>query len=431
MKYPILLSPKSKLCTLIIRKKHEENGHCGPMGTLSALRLEFWVPRGRQAVKKVVGSCITCKPYNSKPFEYPGLPSLPRERVVFDRPFQNTAVDFTGAIEVKGESGEVKYYVCLFTCLAVRAVHLELIDSLSAEAFVNCLRRFIARCGLPDKLFSDNGRSFHAANRFLSTLQEQPAIAELLERRRLRWYFNVPNAPWQGGVFERMIGIVKSCLHKTLHYRKVTARELTTVLTEVEAVVNSRPLTYLHASYDNGEALSPAHLLYGRRLNLYPNVIVEESLTDFDFNRDILVNYHNHLSSTIVKFTKLWETEYLQSLREKHRSCSNKVILRIPRINEVVIIKNSNNRKFWTLGKIVDVVHGADNKIREVKVLHGKTVSRMTIDKLIPLEIQGKEDDKDENAVEPTQESESVRPKRQTAQRANKARKKWVKKGWV
>ena len=435
MKYPMLLSPKSKLCSLIILKKHEESGHSGPMGTLNAVRMEFWIPRGRQSVKKVVSNCITCKPYNGKPFEYPGVPALPKERVSFDRPFQHTAVDFTGAIEVKREDGNRdKFYICLFTCMAVRAVHLELIDSLSTEAFVHCLRRFVARCGLPEKFLSDNGRNFHATNRFLSMLQEQTEVAEFLKKRKLRWYFNVPNAPWQGGVFERMVGIVKSCLHKTLHFRKIDYRELTTVLTEVEALVNNRPMTYLHASYDDGEALTPAHMLYGRRLSLYPNIIVEDSLPDCHYNREVLIEYHNHLSSTIVRFKKLWETEYLQSLREKHRSANSKIILRIPRINEVVIIKLTNNRKFWELGKIVELVHGADNKIREVKVLHGRNVTRMTVDKLIPLEIQGEnvdEEDNYENSEEPPKVSESERPKRQTAQNADKARKKWVKQGWV
>lgn len=431
MKYPILLPPKSFLTRLLIQNTHENHNHCGTRETLNVLRNEFWVPRGRQSVKGVVEGCVRCKYYNGKSFTYPGPPPLPSERVSFERPFQHTAVDYTGAIEVKDkQEGLRKYYICLFTCLATRAVHLELIDSLSAEAFIHCLRRFVARCSVPDKIYSDNGRNFVAVSKFLCSLQDYPEVLTFLVDRKIAWYFNVPHAPWQGGVFERMIQTVKSCLHKALHFRTVSARELTTILTEVETIVNNRPMTYLDSELFSGEALTPSHLLYGRKLRLYPNVVVDDIPFAVEANIDVLLKYHNTLSSIIKKFVRLWETEYLQSLREKHYNV-RELAVRIPKTNEVVIVKVKDDRKSWELGKIVEVVEGRDGKVREVKVRHNGVISRMTVDKLIPLEVSdnAKILDSPVEVVEinESQEDAIVRPKRKAAQKADNKRQEWLK----
>ena len=151
---PILLPPKSWLCNLTIRWTHERCLHGGTADTLAHICWKFWIPKGRQAVKNVTSRCIICKHYNGRPFVYPSPPPLPKERVTLDKPFMYTAVDFTGAIQViDPKTGDMcKEYICLFSCLATRAVFLETIDSLSAEKFILCLKRFFARCSVPMKL---------------------------------------------------------------------------------------------------------------------------------------------------------------------------------------------------------------------------------------------------------------------------------------
>ena len=137
---PKLLSPKSFLCQLIVEDLHFQNHHAGVQQILSLVRKEFWIPQGRNTVKKILRQCVVCRYDKRKAFPYPGPPSLPMERVQYVRPFECTGVDFTGAIKVRTRSGETqKFYICLFTCVATRAVHLQLINSLSAEAFVLCL----------------------------------------------------------------------------------------------------------------------------------------------------------------------------------------------------------------------------------------------------------------------------------------------------
>ena len=226
----MLLSPKSHLSVLIIEDYHAKNHHTGVQETLSLVRREFWIQRGRQTIKKILQRCVVCQYNARKAFEYPGPPLLLVERTTFVWPFQNTGVDFTGAIILKNKKGELtKYYICLFTCAAVRAVHLELIHSLSAEAFLLCLCRFVAQCSLPDKLISDNGTNFQATDKFLLSLQEDDAVQSYLGTHRIKWYFISPRAPWQGGMHERIIGIVKSSLHKALHHKTVSAPELVTI----------------------------------------------------------------------------------------------------------------------------------------------------------------------------------------------------------
>ena len=141
----IVLPPKSKLAELVVLQQHKSHQHVGVGETLSLIREEFWRPRGRQTIKTLLYRCILCRMVKARTFKYPGPPPLPASRVNITTPFSTTGVDLTGAICLKNETGSVsKFYVYLFTCTAMRAVHLELLHSLSAEVFVNALCRFVA-----------------------------------------------------------------------------------------------------------------------------------------------------------------------------------------------------------------------------------------------------------------------------------------------
>ena len=429
----ILLPPRSYLCHLLVLDRHNLNHHAGVQDTLNAMRHEFWIPKGRQIVKKIVNNCILCKYDVRKAFRYPEPPPLPAERVNFERPFQFTAVDFTGAINIKEEGENLKYYICLFTCMGTRAIHLELINALSAEAFLLCFRRFSARCSIPEKMFSDNGSNFIAMNKFLKSMQEHPDVRGYLGNHRIEWYFNTPRCPWKGGVFERMIKIVKDCLSKSLQRRQLSATEMITVLYEVEAVVNNRPLSYMTGERNDIDTLTPAHLLYGRKIQLYPNVVTHDYEYDLPDNLEVIHEYHNKLVAVINKFKRLWQTSYLQSLREKHYgNVSSNDNVKKPEVNEIVIVRNGNDRSKWTLGKIVECHEGTDRQIREVVVFSEGRNRRMGIDKLIPLELHITEsedgidnlgnDNQLENEASTSVES-SQRQRRSAAKRADDFRK--------
>ena len=417
---PLILPSKSWLCHLIVLRTHERCLHGGTADTLAHIRRKFWIPKGRQTVKNVTSKCVICRHYNGRPFVYPSPPPLPRERVTLDKPFKYTAVDFTGAIPVfdPNTGNMCKEYICLFSCLATRAVFLETIDSLSAEKFILCLKRFFARCSVPAKMYSDNGTNFTAVQKLIEEIKYSSEVKQLLNEKCLAWQFNVPGAPWQGGNFERLIKIVKSTLHKALHGRKVTSQELRTFLAEVEATVNSRPLTYVSSERDHDDILTPAKLLYGRDIDLYPNSVVEKKDEYKDLsNTDVLIDYHNRLSKIYVKFKKLWESDYLASLREKHDYQLTQPD-RVPKKGEIVLVNVPGEKKL-PLAKIVEVRPGKDGLVREVSVFKEGKLSRVTINKLIPLEISQQEVDQCDL---PAVQERCHRPKRLASMKADAER---------
>lgn len=113
------------------------------------MRTEYWIPKGRTEVKRVLNKCRSCKRWKKKPFKLPIMPNLPKTRIERTRTFENIGLDYLGPLSIKNETGIVKRWVALFTCFTTRAIHLKLVDNLSAESFIRVLRRFIARRDLP------------------------------------------------------------------------------------------------------------------------------------------------------------------------------------------------------------------------------------------------------------------------------------------
>ena len=209
-----------------------------------------------------------------------------------------------------------KCYIALFTCCITRAVHLELVQNLLATTFVNCLKRMCARRGAPSLIISDNAKTFKATVKLLERLGNEEAVVDFLNSRRITWRFNLERAPWQGGIFERMIGAVKKCLRKVLGNARLSYDELNALLTEIECTGNSRPLTYQYN--EPGEVLTPSHLIHGRRLSPLTDSFHLDSDTDLD-NFDILSKRFRYLSRKLQHFWGRWRREYLVDLRESHR----------------------------------------------------------------------------------------------------------------
>ena len=277
--------------------------------------------RGREKVKSIARKCIVCKKIEGLPYKTVFCPNLPHFRVDQDPPFTHVGIDFAGPLIVKGEShvqnkGEIKCYVCLFTCASTRAVHLELVEDLTVESFIRAFRRFCARRGLPATILSDNAKTFKAASKEVKSLLRTPRLKEYFAIEGVQWKFIVELAPFQGGFWERLIRSVKRCLIKTIDRAMLNYSELHTILVEIEGVVNARPLTYV---YDDNEGVSypltPSHLVNGRNLNWLPNDAYFEICNTYE-SLSKRAKYNRRLLSN---FTSVWKNEYLLDLLEAYR----------------------------------------------------------------------------------------------------------------
>ena len=160
MKYPKLLPHKAHFTSLVIVEIHECLVHAGIFHTLGQICQEYWIPHGRAEVRHVLSRCIICKQLGGPSFRLLNMLLWPRERVSRSEPFQYIGLDYLGPLCVKVGNVIEKMWICLFTCLAIRAVHLELVKGLSAPLFLDCLKRFVVRRGKPKLILSDNAPQF-------------------------------------------------------------------------------------------------------------------------------------------------------------------------------------------------------------------------------------------------------------------------------
>ena len=264
VKHAFLLPKKHHVTDLIVKKYHEELAHTGREHVLASIRQKFWIVKGRVAVRHVLRECLYCRKRASRTGEQM-MADLPPKRLTPDRPpFAFVGVDYFGPLLVKLKRNSVKRYGCLFTCLASRAVHIEISHSLDTDSFIHALRRFIARRGKPEIIRSDNGTNFHGGDRELrSALSEwnQQKINAFTSEREIEWILNPPTASHMGGVWERIVQSVKKILKALLREQIVNDESLLTLMAEAESVVNSRPLTPNPDDPIDAEPLTPSHLL--------------------------------------------------------------------------------------------------------------------------------------------------------------------------
>lgn len=274
-KHPILFPRNHHLCTLLVQKAHDRVLHNGVKETLAEIRSRFWIVKGRSFVKKILRQCRLCRRHEGSPYSAPLPPPLHSYRVEEAPAFSFTGIDFAGPLHIRNDSHTKKVWICLFTYCVVRAVHLDLVPDMTTSAFLRCLKRFIARRGLPCKILSDNGKTFKAAAKIIRAVVNHPDVKRYLAGLGVKWMFNLPKAPWWGGVFEGMIPSTKRCLRKILGQARFSVDELLTALAEVEMVSNSRPISYVAAD-DLEEPLTPSHLLNGQRLMSFPKHLCHE-----------------------------------------------------------------------------------------------------------------------------------------------------------
>ncbi|XP_066595435.1 uncharacterized protein [Prorops nasuta] len=361
MKHPIIL-PDCHLTAILIRQTHLETLHGGLQLTLSTLGQRFWVVNARNLVKSCVHKCITCVRERAK-LGTQLMGSLPVARVSRSFTFEHTGVDYAGPFSVKLHHGRnakaIKCYVAVFVCLSTRAVHLELVSRLDTEAFLAALTRFISRRGKPAVMYSDNGLNFQGADAELKRAYRCSLEAARAQNTdsisKIEWKFIPVATPHWGGLWESAVKSMKHHLKRSLGVFVPNFEEMATLLTKIEACLNSRPISRLHDDPESLDVLTPGHFLSGRALNSPPE------LSTLDLRESSLNRWHtvNRITET---FWKKWSSEYLHTLqhRPKWQNSSSEF-----GEGDLVLVKVPNNPpRMWTLGRILKLVPGVDGVAR-------------------------------------------------------------------
>ena len=253
-KHPVIVPTFHHVVSLIIHYCHYLFGYSGLEHVLSMVRERFWIVKGRAAVTKHPNLCFQCK-RRQAPMGEQKMANLPMDRITPDKlPFTYVTVDCFGPFFVHRGRNTAKRHGVLFTCLTVRAIHIEMVESLDTDLFLHSMHSFITRWGMPEEVRSDN--------ELQSAISEwnQEAITEFFLQQSMRWSFNPPAGSHQG-VWEHCIHTVRKVVNALLKEQVLTDEGLTILMSEVESVINSRPLTKASDDPRDPEALMPNHLL--------------------------------------------------------------------------------------------------------------------------------------------------------------------------
>ncbi|XP_052787361.1 uncharacterized protein LOC128222416 [Mya arenaria] len=426
-RYPILLPKGERLTHMMIDKMHKETLHSGVSQTLSRVRFRFWIPSGRTTIKGVIRRCLVCRRNEGGAYKMPPMAPLPMSRVTESSPFSKVGLDYLGPLYIKGADGTSKVWICLFTCLVTRAIHLELVQNMSTEQFLMCLRRFIASRGKPEVVFSDNALQFKLASETVDiiwkNIMKTEDVQDYASQNGIHWIFNIELAPWMGGFYERLVGLVKRSLRKTIGRNLLTEMQMQTLIKEIESVINTRPLTYVGDDVNSMITLTPSSFLTLNPKIGIPSVDIDSDTdyTPYESSAQKLLQIWKKGQKLLNSFWKMWREEYLLSLRERtqtklksHRIQSHF----LPRVGDVVLIKDDVPRGCWKFGKIKDLIKSCDGQTRSAKVqTHTGRVIGRPLNLLYPIEVSGNVDARHDSYT-PESSDRCSRPKRPAAEQA-------------
>lgn len=373
IKHPIILPRNSHVTNLVVSYYHSKICHQGRNQTQMELRANgFWVIGASKLVAKIIHNCVLCRKLR-RPTELQKMADLPKERVEASAPFTYSGMDCFGPFLVKKARKEHKRYGLIFTCLYSRAVHLEMLEDLSTDAFINALRCFISLRGAVRQLHCDQGSNFVGArNEFRESLKQcDPKLLEVfLSEKQCEFIFNAPTASHAGGIWERQIRSIKNVLNALLAQcpGRLDDASLRTLFYEAMAVINSRPLTVDGINDPNAlEPLTPNHLIMMKSKVALgpPGLFVKEDL--YATKRWRRVQY------LIEQFWSRWKKEYLMAIATRQKWHKPKRNLKT---DDIVIIKDNNlPRNQWQLGRVIETVQDSDGLVRRVKLQLGKCIN--------------------------------------------------------
>ena len=381
--HPYILPPNHNIAKAIVSDVHG-CGHVGVEWTLSLVRREYWIIKARPLVKRIIGVCVPCKRLYGRPSSQI-MADLPPERTEIGKPpFTNVGIDVFGPYTVKNYRSEIKRYGCIFTCLVTRAVHIEKLNTLDTNSFINAMRRFVARRGCPSKVFSDNGTNFVAGESELRrSLRELSAreIQAYAVKCNMDWTFIPPSAPHWGGAWERMVGAIKRVMKAVLSpSARLTDEILETVFCEIESILNGRPMTKLSSDPNDVSPLTPNHLLLLRHGPSLPPGKFDGS--------DMYRRRWRHIQHLADQFWQKWTRLYLPELQKRTKWLD---INRNLAVGDLVLVCENTPRNLWPLALVKEVTHGRDGLVRSVRLRTRAAELVRPITKVVFLEATAKQ----------------------------------------
>ncbi|XP_076301933.1 uncharacterized protein LOC143220081 [Lasioglossum baleicum] len=366
-RHAVIIDRQSPLATLLIRSAHLRTLHGGVTLTRATLRLQHWIPRDKVLVKRIIKGCVTCIRLQGRTCKQQ-MGMLPAPRVQPARAFSVSGVDYAGPIPMlmtraRGQH-TTKGYIVVFVCLCTKAVHLDVVSDLSSASFIAAFKRFVARRGKCTKMLSDNATTFRGADQLLKRMFNAASTfyketAELLAADGTEWSFIPPYSPHFGGLWEAAVKSTKRHLRRTIGEQQLTFEELSTLLCQVEACLNSRPLTALSDDPNDPTFLTPNHLINANSLCAVPEP--GDEIT-YDAGR----RRWNLISRLLEGFWQRWRTEYLSQLQTLPKWQKARENLTA---GAIVLLKDDLAPPTkWPLGRVVEVHRGSDGRVRVAAV---------------------------------------------------------------
>lgn len=364
-RHPALLPDVSWLAKLLIRQAHERTLHGGARQMMAYLRQRYWITNLTRAVKTSNSRCVICTRQRQSSSQQM-MGELPSDRVRPCRPFEHSGVDYAGPFLLKTRNGRCKImekkYVAVFVCMASKAVHLELVDGLSADDFIHGFMRFTSIRGPCARMWSDNGTNFKLAEKELARMLrswKQVDMGKALQALGTEWRFTTPYAPHQGGLWEAGVKSMKYHLRRVIGAHHLTSSDFRTVLAQTSAMMNSRPLSAFTNDPEDLSFLTPAHFLIGGPMVQPFGANVSEIPT----NR---LKHLEQIQKMSQVFWKSWQNDYLHELQQRPKWRKEYENLRV---GDLVIVRDENTPPtMWKMARIVEVLPGRDGLVRNVRI---------------------------------------------------------------
>ncbi|EFP04399.1 hypothetical protein CRE_25656 [Caenorhabditis remanei] len=383
---PLIYLPHSSITRLLVLDVHNRHNHSSPSFTLSRLRDSVWIPKGLSFVNKCIKTCQQCNIRKTKPYRQPNFAPFPSTRYLTSRPFEHVGTDYAGPFNVLTTPQQSSScWFILFTCLYSRYTVVKVVLNMEAESFLHALRQLAAMFGTPKNIVCDNGSQLAMMKKVMEIISTRNP-QQLLNSTNLPTFKYIPaHSPWAGGIYERVIGLIKESLRKIgIQRQLLTLQDFETILIECTAVINLRPISYV-SNHENLIALRPVDFVFPDSNINHQFDIEPMDLSDIPKGRAALVENWSRSASITADFRRRWNKEYPQVLQDRrafiHRQ--KHAAEKKPQVGDVVLIEQPGVAKEkWIMARILEV------KPRSAIIKNGKTrrLGEYPFSKLFPIE---------------------------------------------